>query len=72
MRSKNTNPNTKTKGNHNGLVTHHQLQSIFPVNLRVKNTINITVSIPELTKDTVGVVVVSLLTDDVFHLPISL
>ncbi len=59
-------------GNHSGLVTHHQLQSIFPVNLRVKNTTNMVINIPELTKDRLGVSVDFLVIGDNFHLLISL
>ena len=41
-------PIINTNGNHNGLVTHHQFQSIFSVSLSVVNTINITTNILEL------------------------
>ena len=33
-------PSTITIGPHKGAVTHHQLQSITLVNLRIKNVIN--------------------------------
>ena len=60
-------PNAIVIGNHSGLVTHHQLQSIFPVNLSVRNTVNIIVSILELTRDTFGLGSVSLITGNFFH-----
>lgn len=63
-------PNIRAIGSHSGLVTHHQLQSIFPVNLSVKNTTNITVSILELTRDMFDLGFVSLITNGSFHLPI--
>ena len=55
-------------GIHNGLVTHHQLQSIFPVSLSVKNTTNITINILELVEDILDLEFVSLFTDNSFHL----
>jgi hypothetical protein len=62
--------NNIATGNHNGLVTHHQLQSIFPVSLSVKNTTNIIVNILELIIGTFGLELVSLATGNFFHLPI--
>lgn len=60
-------PNAITIGNHNGLVTHHQLQSIFPVSLSVKNTINIIVNILELMIDVSSLEFVSSAISDSFH-----
>lgn len=42
------NPITIAIGIHSGLVTHHQLQSILPVNLSTRNTTNSIVNILEL------------------------
>ena len=39
---------SSANGIHSGLVTHHQLQSISPVSLSTRNTINSIVNIPEL------------------------
>lgn len=35
-----------TSGIQSGLVTHHQLQSMVPVNFRTRNTMNRTIPIP--------------------------
>ena len=35
-----------TNGIHSGLVTHHQLQSMVPVNFKTRNTMNKIIPIP--------------------------
>ena len=67
MTIKNINP-TIAKPNMNGIqrgeVTHHQDQSIFPVNLRTKNTMKRTADklkpVPELLFDVISILYFSL------------